>query len=111
MRCPRMVLAPVLMAGVLTGCSGGEASPPRVEQPSLECGAAERSLYADDRPAPSIPAAMRPYLGGGKQLTILERFSGTAAVTIERPDGRIEIRAELVQAGGGWVRTSVVRCD
>ena len=109
MRCLRAVLASALLAGVLSACSGSEASPPTVEPPAQECRAAERSLYAEDGPARSIRAAMRRYLRTGGTLTIQERHSGTAIVLVQRSDGA-EVRAELVKAGGGWVRTSVVRC-
>lgn len=110
MRCLRAILASALLAGVLSACSESEASPPTVEPPEQKCRAAERSLYAEEGPAGSIRKAMRHYLPTGGRLTIQERHSGTAIVLVERRDG-VEIRAELVKAGGGWVRTSVVRCD
>lgn len=108
MCCLRRVVAPALLAGVLTACSESGAAPPRMEPPSQQCRAAERSLYAEDGPAKTLRGAMRPYLEPGEPLTILERFSDTAIVLVERR--RSTTRAELVRVQGGWVRTSVVRC-
>jgi hypothetical protein len=106
-RSRRLVLLTVVPL-LLAGCGGGEEPRPPKATPGPTC---TTDGTDDAQPAPSIEAALQPYLAAGQEFEISEKVADTAEVQLSGGGSGVpDASATLLHTPQGWVVTSVTRC-